>query len=290
MYAQRGEKDRIVEHIGRGNPEDDECGKVTIGGIIYWDGEKYFNGGEEYLKAGDYLLYKPAEAPDYSKLTAADKGKFLGANGYIYSSASEASSVGTVARAVIAYVGKVDNYFNHFLAISLEDALPDSAPVWEDALKATEAYAASNAIVIGHETFDSNSTGSTYYDKVADNSSISSATATELKQGWRLPSVTDWRYIFAGIGGLTDRTPTSPSGVEDQITYGTASGLRDAINTSCGNNSLLSHYYYYWSSSEYSDNSGQAWFDVFNAGGDNQNRISRGLKSNNACVRPVFAY
>ena len=79
---------------------------------------------------------------------------------------------------------------------------------------------------------------------MADNHETSSTTATALKQGWRLPSVTDWRYIFYGLGTIksglnltarngsgaahtyTDKAvPTNPAGVENGMEYHTGNNV-----------------------------------------------------------------
>jgi len=206
-------------------------------------------------------------------------------------------------QAVIAYVGKVDKYFTKFLAIALEDAASNQS--WANALTKAGEYAAAHAITIGGTTYNTSTTGLTYYDKVADNKDMSSATATAAQQGWRLPSVTDLRYILDGLGrikgGLTltasksgttyssNATPEEPLGVLEQIEYRNGSDgstLRSAINTACGNTALLP--YYYWSSSKCSGLSDMVWSYGFNNG--QFVYVNESTSIDAAHVRAVFAY
>ena len=194
-------------------------------------------------------------------------------------------------QAVLAYIGKVDNYFDRFLAIALEDADANRTN-WSDALTKAGEYAAAHAITIGGTTYNTGTTGSTRYDQVADNESTSSATATALQQGWRLPSVTDWRYIFAGLCGLASPAPDA-GGVKDGMIYGTGSTLHAAINTACGNEALIyetigewSDTRGYWSSSDHDYDSSHAWYyrfiDSLFCWSANKTTTKR--------VRAVFAY
>ena len=185
-------------------------------------------------------------------------------------------------QAVLAYIGKVDNYFDRFLAIALEDTGDN---YWASALAAVNTYAGSHAITIGGTTYNTSTTGDTYYDQVAANESTSSATATALQQGWRLPSVTDWRYIFAGLCGLASPAPDA-GGVKDMMAYGTGSTLLGAINTACGNTASISDTNGYWSSSDLDTNSNSAWYY---RSGDSQFCWSF-AKTTTKHVRAVFAY
>lgn len=207
----------------------------------------------------------------------------------------------TDEQAVIAYVGKVDKYFDHFLALALTN-VDDDKHSWADALTAVNTYAGNHSITIGGTEYKTSTTPSSYYDLVANNTGTSSATRSTttltLEQGWRLPSVTDWRYIFEGLGrikgglalsdGTNAVTPTSPLGVSYGMVYrdgDNGSTLRDAINNSCGNTALQSNFNFYWSSSEYTDGSGNAWYYDFNFG-----EFWWVNKTFNYYVRAVFAY
>lgn len=82
--------------------------------------------------------------PVYYAATAGDIGKVIGGNGKIYDNASAATTDGTTAEAMIAFVGNVDGECAHGLAISLTDAYAYNAtfaqatgenviPVWATA-------------------------------------------------------------------------------------------------------------------------------------------------------------
>ena len=232
-----------------------------------------------------------------SSALPANLGDFLGADGFIYANTAAATATGTTPVAVIAYVGSVSNYFDKFLAIALTDV--DGTHTWTDALTKVGEYAAAHPITIGGTTYNTSTTGDTYYDIVASDVNTSSATATSKQTGWRMPSVTDLRYIFDGLGrqkaGLTlvaksyggstifseNATPTNPKGVQDMMRYcngGNGHSLLAAINTACGNGAL--QYYFYWLSS-----SDKVW--VYNFGEGN---FILYPKTNDYNVRAVFAY
>ena len=245
-----------------------------------------------------------------ASVSSDDIGSVIGANGKIYlnATAAAAASPATTARAVIAYVGSVPKYFDKFLAIALTDV--DGTHTWTDALTKVGEYAAAHPITIGGTTYNTSTTGDTYYDQVANNPVISSATRDAgVVKGWRLPSVTDWRYIFDGLGrqkaGLTltnkkddgsivycnNVTPTDPLGVVNGRYYykdgdaDGASSLRAAINAACGNEDLQSGDY--WSSSEYDDmDQNKAWYYQFYYG-----KFSWTNRTTYDCyARAVFAY
>ena len=239
-----------------------------------------------------------------SSALPANLGDFLGADGFIYANTAAATATGTTPVAVIAYVGSVSNYFNKFLAIALTD-VDNSYHTCADALTKVGEYAAAHPITIDGTIHNSNAIGATCYDIVADDVNTSSATRTTgVVKGWRLPSVTDWRYIFDGLGrqkaSLTlvakriggeptfseDATPTNPKGVEDMMVYrngDNGSSLRTAINTACGNDALQSNSY--WSSSQLSSESNQAWVYYLQWG-----QIFSYPKTKGHNVRAVFAY
>ena len=244
---------------------------------------------------------------DYAHLTSANIGNMLAADGNIYSNAAAATTAGTTAEAVIAYVGSVAKYFEHFLAIALTD-VDGSEHKWADALTAVGTYAAAHPINIGGTTYNTSTTGDTYYDIVDENHTTTSATAVTMKQGWRLPSVTDWRYVLDGIGRIksgltltaksetgettysTNATPTDPLGVVDCMRYRKdddadgASSLRAVINAACDNTAL--QFSDYWSSSELSGYEELAWSYDFYTG-----LFWDGYKwGNKNYVRAVFAY
>ncbi|MCR5071494.1 MAG: fimbrillin family protein [Bacteroidales bacterium] len=235
---------------------------------------------------GDYRYYGLSLRPVFCEryplaaadVSSVDIGQVLAADGNIYADAAQATAAGTTAQAVIAYVGSVPNYFDKFLAIALEDTDGEMSS-YPAATETVYHYAESHAITIDGTTYDS-STTSSFYDQVSDNVNVSSATRTsDVIKGWRLPSVTDWRYVFDGLGqqkaGLTltakrhdgssiyssNATPTDPLGVENSMCYykdDDAEALRAAINDACGNTAWQSSLY--WSYSSMSGDTNKSWF------------------------------
>ena len=75
------------------------------------------------------------------------------------------------------------------------------------------------------------------YDVVTSSTSTSNQTAGTLYKGWRIPSVTDWRYMLAG---LTSNMPTplspaysatNPAGITNDGSIYSDAVLFDVINT-----------------------------------------------------------
>lgn len=102
----------------------------------------------------------------FGAVKAADLGKVVGADGKLYDNASAATSAGTTAEAMIAYVGKVDDVCDHGLAISLTDAY---------GYNATFAEATGNAIIPSWALYHG----------------VNGCT-------WRLPSEKEWQYMLWG--------------------------------------------------------------------------------------------
>lgn len=190
-----------------------------------------------------------------------DIGSILGANGYIYLNAAAAAADGTTAQAAIVYAGGVNPYFNKFLAVGQTDLRVGTETSFSltQALSAMPAYADAHKILLAGDYYDHNKLGydtsSDYYDTVADNSSTTSATANYWTpyKGWRIPSVTDWRYL---IQGLLGRSATDPVGVSYNFGYYDGNKLKDAINEACGNDDFNFNHsptYSYWTSSYYGE-------------------------------------
>lgn len=136
---------------------------------------------------------------------------------------------GSGVNAVIAYVGKLPGYFDNFLAISKHDSKEDGTngrevygSNWKSyAYEGIVKFAANHPITIGSTTYKTNSfdnyNGGAYqtFDWVANSTETASNTydGAALK-GWRIPTVTDWRYIFYGLCGSP--SPTDPAGIGHQ--------------------------------------------------------------------------
>ena len=215
--------------------------------------------------------------------------------------------------AVVAYVGKVDHYFNNFIALGLKDSKKDGtggtpeyggvdsqfAMNWSDALKAVYNYDEK------HHVYQISSTSmNSAYDVVANDEKTSSATATGNAQtGWRLPSVTDWRYIFEGLGNIS---ATEPAGIYAAYVYFEEGDQRLKLLTTLNDNyhaNLLENFY--WTSSEHDTKN--AWYfkfgkviiDIIGSGEGTQIWRTQGFwyddeigfkECNYSYVRPVFAY
>ena len=198
-------------------------------------------------------------------------------------------------QAVIANIGYLSGYFDRFIAIALTDNRRNLRCIWNNVATYVNEYATAHAITICGTTYNTNAIGNNCYDKT--NSSYETTTApTALVKGWRLPSVTDWNYVFYGISSITSsgtRTRTSlPMSVPVDFPHGTSepSAYRTAINTACGNDALQPNEY--WSSSEQQDNSNSMAVYGFNE--DNSKKGFHYLNKTNsfslAYVRAVFAY
>ena len=207
----------------------------------------------------------PLAANDTS-LSTEDIGKVLAADGKIYADAASANTNGGGACAVIAYVGSVPNYFDKFLAIALTD-VDNNTHTWADAHTAVGTFANSHGITIGSMTYNTNAVVNTYYDVVDDDWDrfedpqpvyTQSATRTNaVLKGWRLPSVTDWRYIIQGFGGPS---ATNPIGVIYDGMYASMTFL-NVINTACGNTEIQRGSY--WTSSLYANDENEEWVYEF---------------------------
>jgi len=236
----------------------------------------------------------PLAANDTS-LSTEDIGKVLAADGKIYADAASANTNGGGACAVIAYVGSVPNYFDKFLAIALTD-VDNNTHTWADANTAVGTFANSHGITIGSMTYNTNAVVNTYYDVVDDDwnrevnpQAVYTQSATRTKavlKGWRLPSVTDWRYIIQGFGGPS---ATNPIGVIHDGMYASMTFL-NVINTACGNTEIQGGSY--WTSSLNANDVNEEWVYEF----DRTNGIYHYdffVRQTNSLlyhVRAVFAY
>ena len=242
---------------------------------------------DNYYQYGDAVRLvrdvSAATSKSLTSLTTNEIGWRLGNDGVAYSPTGKLPT-GVTAEAIIAYVGNVPNYFSHFIAIALVDVVPSTTIYyWADALGKVGDFAAAHPITIGSTPYNTSTTGSTYYDQVQGNKSVSSATATVAQTGWRLPSITDWRYIFEGFGGPKVSDQAGVNG-GTEMSYGNGEALYNAINTACGNTALSRSNY--WTSSEYAGNSDYVWYYGFWDGVTDIQKKAQGQYQ----VRAVFAY
>ena len=206
-------------------------------------------------------------------------GSIIGSDGKIYPNAA-AAAASTTPCAAIVYVGAVSMYFEKCIAVALTDSRYGAyVPTLEQCYTAVGSYASSHSITVSSTNYNSCAI-SAVYDQVEDNTNNTSATRTgDLVKGWRVPSVTDWRYLMAG---LTGTSATSPAGINEDDDYGTST-IVPIINTICSDNRLA--YEGYWSSSEVKNNNLQAW--IYNIG---TTEFVKYGKTNQQFLRAFFAY
>ena len=130
-----------------------------------------------------------ATARALSEATTDDLGKIAGADGYIYNSKDAATTAGTSAVAVIAYVGSStgDATYNHGLAIALADESSGTKMDWNTAKSTCEGKAA----------------------------------VTNAK--WYLPSNDQWKTMFKANGG----SESSYTGLNSTITTAGGTALQE---------------------------------------------------------------
>lgn len=220
-------------------------------------------------------------------------------NVYLQSNGNFSTTKDGNSKAVVVYVGCVPGYFNHFLALALTNAsgtyyYSDGTSTYP-AAGAVSTYAASNGITMLGKTYNTNAIGTDFYDIFRYDSSnprtATASTTTPAVQGWRLTSVTDWRYVIQAMTS-TRKSATDPTTVKSDNIYSNENG-KDRINYACGNTDIVSgsgDISYWTCSKEYTSGAGYEyiWAYSFNDNGyfrDYQNEISR-----KCCVRAVFAY
>ena len=208
---------------------------------------------------------------------------------------------GSGVNAVIAYVGKLPGYFDNFLAISKHDSKNDGTEgrTYNNWLTYTNVnsvgkYASNHPIKIGSTTYNTNSfdnynNGETQpYDWVDNSTETASNTYSgAVRKGWRMPTITDWRYIFYGLCGTP--SPTDPAGVANTVELGINEPLT-ILNAEPGYNLDLCNGNYYCTSSGIDVNGGNYWYIFFSS----LNNIAYFSYDNNyqtnCYLRPVFAY
>jgi hypothetical protein len=202
--------------------------------------------------------------------------------------------------AVVAYVGKVDHYFDRFIAIGLTNAKEDGTSGSEE-MKWSKALTAAYNYDDKHHVYQISSTQSTNaYDAVGNDKYESSLTATgDAQKGWRLPSVTDWRYIIEGLAGVS---ATNPVGIKAPMSDSDIQFPETLLGTLNTYNLNLQNVYY-WSSSDINTNTNKAWYFLPNnrqtsddpvvierRGFHYTDGVSTKEAKANRYVRPVFAY
>ena len=213
---------------------------------------------------------------------------------------------GSGVNAVIAYVGKVPGYFDNFLAISKHDCKADGTEGRDNSGSNWRTYASDNCvgtyasnhpIKIGSTTYNTNTfdnyNGGDYQpsDQVVNSTTTASNTYSgPVRKGWRMPTVTDWRYmryIFYGLCGSP--SPTDPAGIGHKILL--SSDPLTTLNASPGYNlDLSSGGRTYCTSSGFKDGDNKrVWYIYFAT--DDAPHFEYYNNSGASCyLRPVFAY
>ena len=203
--------------IGAGN--DGTCGTVTIGGTVYWDGSAYQNGGDTYLTQSTIVYPSP-----FANVTASDLGKVIGADGKIYADATAATTAGTTAVAMIAYVGSGSDC-THGLAIALEKA--------------------------SSKTLSWDNSGTNNDSKTAAEWCSAWNTSKPVTGGtWRLPSKADWQNMFVACAVSGD---ASAGDTMNPIT-----GYMNKIKAAAPTPKWIGLSNVFWTSTE--DSSDKAWY------------------------------
>ena len=276
--------------IGKGTGTNVTCGTVTIGGV------------EGVISASPYIYPNP-----FVDVTAAAMGKVIGADGAIYDSASDATTAGTTAVAIVAYVGEpgsVDASGSYKgLAIAMSDASSDMCQ-WYDVERAyADCVNISNAIgtAIGFKNgiectntlVNSNGTGVTSncsgHNHAAATLAVSNnGTAAPVgTSGWFLPSLGQWNLIVQGLATVKAGEPVTTDLVRtaannDNDSYKPAY-LNSVITAAGGTGFFEEGRADYWSSTMYIK--GEAWVMRFGRGSAFDWETEK-----TACVRSVLAF
>ncbi len=189
-----------------------------------------------------------------------DLGASTTTAGKLYETNLKAEGITVTPIAVVAYVGAVPNYCEKFIAIALEDVPTGGVSDMAGAKTAADAWVGTHQITISGTPC--NTLLNQNYDVVSDNAganvelrpetdgswTYSATRESALVQGWRIPSVTDFRYVFQGLSSVS---ATNPRGIVDQgchyptsspqtgsNIYASGATLTSDINNACGNSNL----------------------------------------------------
>ncbi len=190
---------------------------------------------------------------DFLSLTSADIGKVLGANGCIYANATAATTAGTTAEAMIAYVGPATGEeaynFTHGLALALSDTNSYYWGNWDSSSSTVHTYTTTSSSFasesgLQYNSYDPDHNSDTYpafKAAMANNGTVAPTGCS----AWFLPTGYQWNQMINACKNVLG----TKNSYED---------LRDGFNSVGGTNlqSLA-----YWSSTEY--NYSGAWYYVF---------------------------
>jgi hypothetical protein len=223
-------------------------------------------------------------------VTSSDVGKVIAANGQMYVDADAASTAGTTAVAIIAYVGSagsVDASSTTYkgLAIALTDANSGSTCAWYTTNGTCVSQNSDIATAItyknGIESTNTLTNGHSSHTHAAATAAKNfSAARPTGASAWFLPSMGQWNLIVQGLATKkTGSAVTTNLTTSSNSTYN-ASNLNTVI-TDAGGTGFQSSLY--WSSTERSTT--QAWNVRFDNG-----RADVSAKTGLYYVRAVFAF
>ena len=197
--------------------------------------------GKSYTTTGLELSSAAA-----ANAVAGDLGKVIGTDGNIYPKSAIATAIGTIARAMITYVGSAtgeSSPYNHGLALATSEANGGIKCQWSTSTSSTvHTYHPSSDSFTSESGLQYNTNQNTD-DYPAFKAAISNdgiATPTNCS-AWFLPTAYQWNLMITAAGGYTK--------------------LRDGFSGVGGSNM---HSYLYWSSTEKAKD--YSWFFNFSDG------------------------
>ena len=219
---------------------------------------------------GYSVTWKTPEYIALSNVTNEHIGRVIAADGKVYKSASSATTAGTSARAIIAYVGaagsvETGNSTYKGLAIAMSDANSGEVCQWKSdqtgkcvSLSTVNVSDARNCLdgIASTATLTGSGCSSHGHDAATHAVNNNGTAAPTGCSTWFLPSLGQWQLIVQGLTGKSDALTNDvnnnykTNAVNAKITAAGGTGFKD-------NNSGD-----YWSSTEYGDYK-RAWVMEF---------------------------
>lgn len=179
---------------------------------------------------------EPVDGKSMKEVTADDLGKLIGLDGKVYPSILSAVASGTVASAVIVYVGSetAEGSFTHGLAMSMRDAVSSSGytfkwktssgnydnPQYSSDLHSLLAYKESGySLTKGRGESPWEAFAAAKNNTIHDRYGITAA-APEGTSGWFLPSMFQWQQAIHAMTGKTKELSlydANPDYVNDKV-------------------------------------------------------------------------
>ena len=179
---------------------------------------------------------EPVDGKSMKEVTADDLGKLIGLDGKVYPSILSAVASGTVASAVIVYVGSetAEGSFTHGLAMSMRDAVSSSGytfnwktssgnydnPQYSSDLHSLLAYKESGySLTKGRGESPWEAFAAAKNNTINDRYGITAA-APEGTSGWFLPSMFQWQQAIHAMTGKTKELSlynANPDYVNDKV-------------------------------------------------------------------------